>query len=293
MTRTLLGALCLALGSALPCNAQSACFDVPVELRGPLQSVRLEALGVQSELRIGLATGEVRTVSLPFGGGSLAELDPPAAASALRVTTTPAEGSAKVLADDARGPGKAPRAIGRRGHPPVLPARPRPDRARWLLLFGGTVLLVGLRKRPRAAVGAGALTGALIVALPGAPAAGRELRGVDGDFARDQWLEVRSAHERLEFTVGGATWFDVRGGEPARFVVEPTGRATLGAEGGEVHLLRRLEAAPLDPGTGRPVHALREVWRRSADGVWTALADWDPGAAFPAPARPVAEGAGP
>lgn len=283
----------LVLGGALPSLAQDACLSVPVELRGPLESARFEALGVVSEVRLELAEGETRTIALPFGGGSLAELEPTAAADALKVTTRPASGSALVRAEDSRGPGQAPRALGRRGRPPVLPGRPQPDRARWLVLFGGMVLATGLRKRPRTAAGTGALTAALMLALPAAPLVGRELRGIDGDFARDQWLEVRSAHERLELVLGAPSWFEVRGAGPARFELDAAGRVTLRAEGGEVHHLRRIESAPLDRISEQPLSALREVWRRSSDGIWTALADWEPGTDFPPAVDPGKRAGGP
>ena len=283
----------LVLAAALPCSAQDACFTVPVDLRGPLQSARFEALGVHSEVRLELAEGELRTVSLPFGGGSLAELEPSAAAAALRVTTQPAAGSVIVRAEHASGPGKTPRALGRRGRPPVLPERPRPDRARLLVMLGGVVLLCGLRKRPRAAAGSGALTATLMLALPAAPLEGRELRGIDGDYARAQWLEVQSAHGRLELAAGGEGWFEVRGSGAAQWELDGAGRVTLRAESGEVHHLRRLDAGPLDPRNGHPVHALREVWTRSADGIWTELGDWEPGTRFPPPVEHAGGTAGP
>jgi len=273
--------------------AQDARFTVPIELRGPLESARFEALGVVSEVRLELAAGETRNLLLPFGGGSVGSLEPAVAAAALQARVTPSAGWATVRALEADGPGPAPRGLTRRGRPPVAPERPSPDRARWLILVGGVVVLAGVRKRPRAASATGAVTAALLLALPAAPLEGRSLRGIDGDFARDHWIEVRSANEQLELPAGPGGWFEVRGAAAGEWLVEEAGRWVLRAAGGEVHSLRESAAVPVDPATGRPIHALRDVWTRTADGRWTEREDWGLGEAFPPEAAASSTAAGP
>jgi hypothetical protein len=285
--------LALLFASATTASAQDACSTVPVDLRGPIDSVRLEALGVFSEVKPELAAGESRTVFVPFGGASVGSLEPSAAAAALRVTVEPAEGEAIVRAADAVTPGKLGHGIGRRGRPPVAPSRPRPDLARWLVLGGGACLLLGMRRRPRVAAGTGAFTALLIFVLPAAPLEGRSVRGIDGDAARDLWLEVNSAHERLEVRASRESWFETRGGTRAEWLVDRAGRWVLRAPGGEVHSLRRSDSTPLDPATGLPAFALRDVWARSADGNWSALLDWGPAEAFPPSPAPAGRAAGP
>jgi hypothetical protein len=286
--------LCAALfAGALNGSAQDACFTVPIELQGPIENVRFEALGVQSVVRVELAAGETRTLTLPFGGGSVAGLEPSAAAAALQVHAHPPEGTAKVRSREASGPGSVSRGLGRRGRPPVAPSRPLPDRARWLTLIAGAVVLVGVRKRPFVCVATGAVTAALMLVLPAAPLGGRSMVGIDGDAARGRWLEVRSANERLELAARPGGWFEVRGIPAGEWIVDAEDRWVLSAAGGEVHSLRESTAVPLDPTTGRPIHALRELWTRTADGRWTALRDWRPGEDFPPPAATGSSATGP
>lgn len=265
-------------------SAQEELRRVPVELAGPLEEARFEALGTTSVVRLALSAGERRVVALPFGGGSLAALEPVAAAEALRVTTTPASGAATVRASEASGPGRLPRGMGRRGLPPVAPARPRPDSPRALLLVGGTLAVLALRRKPRGAAAAGAVAAALVFAFPAPDLARAERRGVDGDATRDLWFDVHSASDGVPLVPGETGWFALPGGVAPELVVDAEGERLV-APGGSVHVLRARATGPLDPATGLPREPVDAWWERSADGRWRALGPWDPGGGAPPIAR--------
>lgn len=288
----------LIAGGAMLCAvtasfAQDRVFQVPVDLNGPLGTVRFEALGVSTEVQADLERGESRTVLLPFGGGSLAGLDPVEAASALEIQRPNADGEVVVHWSRATSAGDAPRGLGKRARPPVAPARPHPDLARWLVIAAGAVAAFGVRRKPWASAATGVVAALLIAILPAEPLEARRTLVVDGDFQRDRWLEVTSAHGRVEVESGECSWFETRGPETPLWRVDPGGDWSLQAAGVELHLLRELRSGPLDPSSRQPVFALRQVWSRSSDGRWTARDDWEPGADFPPPACSDAARGGP
>jgi hypothetical protein len=284
-------AAALALSVALVSQGLGRIRQAEVELRGPLAALEVELPGQAStRLELGLAPGELRTVSVPvFAGVDGAELvlrELPEQEGSARWVGWTREGEAE-LAEHWRAlpSGLRTRPAVARGDG-VAGREPQPA----ALVFSAAllVLALALRRRPALACAVGVGGGvALVLWLASAAATTRELRVLEGE-GDGPWLAWDSGFDSLVIPAALPLQVEV---EPRSASVQAFG--ALSAAGvGELTLVARgallRRASAVDPGPRRVSAsvngwgAFEEVWLRSGDGRWTAHGPWEAGAALPA-----------
>ena len=261
---------CLSI--ALPCQAQEEdrLHLGRLEVTGPLQALEVDSgTAGRTVWRGTVRPGETRTLLLPL--------------AAPVVESVPSHG-VLAPADDAAVP--LPAWLARRTPPAVRASSRRLGRTPLLLVLATWLVAVLVRRRPGAALAAGAAGSALLLLAPrGLQAPGPErVVEVEGAGAEARWgvteaatgaLRVPRRDAHVELPDGGSVLWSVEGDSP-EWVAE-------GAAGARI--VRRA-AAPGRPPILEPalqaLGTLEACWVRE-EGPWSSRGRWELGAAVPQP----------
>jgi hypothetical protein len=277
-------ALSLAVLAA-SAGAQEPIGRIGVELEGPLDSVCLALGAVPTVLEVSVAAGERRRFDVPYVGSSRAS----AAPLLPRFLGEPPPAGASLVPGSHEPPpvwAELPRGLRNRSLPPLERARVAPDAPRWAALAAALLLVLGLRRRPLAALTVGAAAALGLLLWPAPPASGPLQRVLEGDAESGRWLEVRAARESLELADISVGWVrHLPSSAALRLELSTAAGAAawrLVAAQARVFALREVAGrAPTraDPGA----HDWRRLWLRDPAGDWSAHGPWKRGEVLPPP----------
>ena len=270
---------------------------VLVTPQGRLVSARAICTGPLAGFEIAWPDGSALHATLALAAGEERTLDlrlPLPAAGALGAPRVSADGTGTARLEpwpDARG---AAFASAWERLPPGLrlrPPPPPPDRdagrgrlppGALLAAAAGLALVLGLRARPRAALGAGALGALLALALaaPLAPDA-RASEVLEGDGSA--WLLARAARSRLSLDPAGGARLDVDPPEAPLAVRGADGAWEVAAPGALLVERRPVGDVPADAlrAERNGLEDLPRCWLRGADGLWSHRGAWARGEPLP------------
>lgn len=274
----------LLLAAAWSAPQQTLC-SVELELDGPTVGVELGPASLPSRVQVALVAGERRRVRVPFIR--------PLAQEGLAAPQVLSGALDSDALEGVRVPGRfedLPMALRLRSLPPIESRLPRPLPIHMAWLGAALLVVLGLRRRPAAALLAGAGAGLLLLVLPAGAGGGPSfVRVLEGDGESGRWLEVRGAADRLELGAQERGWLEVQPADrPAELRTrEERGalRSEIVALGATVHL-RRERVAPVRPTRdGSGGYRFLRVWLREPGAGWQERGAWSGDGPLP-PARP-------